>query len=66
VDARRLIEDRDGWCGRRAGSIVGDPVTYSGKLCRGADRLGGWITGYALNLFGHERGSALFVYALPD
>jgi hypothetical protein len=25
---------------------------------------GGWIKGFAPNLFGHERGSALFVFAL--
>jgi alcohol dehydrogenase (cytochrome c) len=27
---------------------------------------GGWIKGFAPGLIGHERGSSLFVFALPE
>ena len=60
---RQLFEFRTGT------GIHSSPVTYS---VRGRQYVavptgwGGWIKGFAPGLFGHERGSALFVFSLPD
>jgi alcohol dehydrogenase (cytochrome c) len=57
------------WQFRTGTGIHSNPVTYSvaGKQYVAVPTgWGGWIKGFAPNLFGHERGSALFVFALPD
>jgi alcohol dehydrogenase (cytochrome c) len=66
------LDSRNGrqlWRFRTGTGIHSNPVTYS---VRGRQYVavptgwGGWIKGFAPNLFGHERGSALFVFALPE
>lgn len=60
---------RELWRFRTGTGIHSNPVTYS---VRGKQYVavptgwGGWVEGFAPNLIGHERGSALFVFALPD
>jgi alcohol dehydrogenase (cytochrome c) len=55
------------WQFRTGTGIHSNPVTYS---VRGKQYIavptgwGGWIEGFAPNLIGHERGSALFVFSL--
>jgi alcohol dehydrogenase (cytochrome c) len=57
------------WQFRTGTGIHSNPVSYS---IRGKQYVaiptgwGGWVEGFAPNLIGHERGSALFVFALPD
>jgi alcohol dehydrogenase (cytochrome c) len=66
LDAR---SGRELWRFRTGTGIHSNPVTYSvgGKQYVAIPTgWGGWIKGFAPNLFGHERGSALFVFALPD
>ena len=56
------------WQFRTGTGINSNPVTYSvgGKQYVAVPTgWGGWIKGFAPNMFGHERGSALFVFALP-
>jgi alcohol dehydrogenase (cytochrome c) len=56
------------WQFRTGTGIHSNPVTYSvgGKQYVAVPTgWGGWIKGFAPNLFGHERGSAVFVFALP-
>ena len=65
LDAR---SGRELWRFRTGTGIHSNPVTYSvgGKQYVAVPTgWGGWIKGFAPNLFGHERGSALFVFALP-
>jgi alcohol dehydrogenase (cytochrome c) len=57
------------WQFRTGTGIHSNPVTYSvaGKQYVAVPTgWGGWIEGFAPNLIGHERGSALFVFALPE
>lgn len=57
------------WQFRTGTGIHSNPVSYSvaGKQYVAVPTgWGGWIEGFAPNLIGHERGSALFVFALPD
>ena len=57
------------WQFRTGTGVHSNPVTYG---VRGKQYVavptgwGGWVEGFAPNLIGHERGSALFVFALPD
>ncbi|HWH17834.1 MAG TPA: PQQ-dependent dehydrogenase, methanol/ethanol family [Allosphingosinicella sp.] len=65
LDAR---SGRQLWQFRTGTGIHSNPVTYSvgGKQYVAVPTgWGGWIKGFAPNMFGHERGSALFVFALP-
>jgi alcohol dehydrogenase (cytochrome c) len=57
------------WQFRTGTGIHSNPVTYSigGKQYIAVPTgWGGWIEGFAPNLIGHERGSALFVFTLAD
>lgn len=65
LDAR---SGRQLWQFRTGTGIHSNPITYSvaGKQFVAVPTgWGGWIKGFAPNMFGHERGSALFVFALP-
>jgi alcohol dehydrogenase (cytochrome c) len=65
LDART---GRQLWQFRTGTGIHSNPITYSvnGKQYVAVPTgWGGWIKGFAPNMFGHERGSALFVFALP-
>ncbi|HEV2079561.1 MAG TPA: PQQ-dependent dehydrogenase, methanol/ethanol family [Allosphingosinicella sp.] len=56
------------WQFRTGSGIHSSPVTYSvgGKQYVAVPTgWGGWIKGFAPGTFGHERGSTLFVFALP-
>ncbi len=66
------LDSRNGrqlWRFRTGTGIHSNPVTYSvggRQYVAVPTGWGGWIKGFAPNLFGHERGSALFVFALPE
>lgn len=65
LDAR---SGRQLWQFRTGTGIHSNPITYSigGKQYVAVPTgWGGWIKGFAPNMFGHERGSALFVFAVP-
>lgn len=56
------------WQFRTGTGIHSNPITYSvggTQYVAVPTGWGGWIKGFAPNLFGHERGSAVFVFALP-
>jgi alcohol dehydrogenase (cytochrome c) len=66
LDAR---SGRQLWQFRTGTGIHSNPVSYSvggRQYVAVPTGWGGWIKGFAPNLFGHERGSALFVFALPE
>jgi alcohol dehydrogenase (cytochrome c) len=66
LDART---GRQLWQFRTGTGIHSNPITYSvnGKQYVAVPTgWGGWIKGFAPNMFGHERGSALFEFALPE
>ena len=65
LDART---GRQLWQFRTGTGIHSNPVTYSvggRQYVAVPTGWGGWIKGFAPNMIGHERGSALFVFALP-
>jgi len=56
------------WQFQTGSGIHSNPVTYAvnGKqYVAVATGWGGWVEGYAPELYGAPRGSALFVFALP-
>jgi alcohol dehydrogenase (cytochrome c) len=66
LDART---GRQLWEFRTGTGIHSSPVSYSvggRQFIAVPTGWGGWIKGFAPGLFGHERGSALFVFALPQ
>lgn len=66
LDAR---SGRQLWSFRTGSGIHSNPVTYSvggRQYVAVPTGWGGWIKGFAPNLYGHERGSSLFVFALPQ
>jgi len=66
LDART---GRQLWEFRTGTGIHSSPVSYSvggRQYIAVPTGWGGWIKGFAPGLFGHERGSALFVFALPE
>jgi alcohol dehydrogenase (cytochrome c) len=57
------------WEFRTGSGIRSNPVSYSvngRQFIAVPTGWGGWIKGFAPHLFGHERGSALMVFALPE
>ncbi|MDP8995074.1 MAG: PQQ-binding-like beta-propeller repeat protein, partial [Pseudomonadota bacterium] len=57
------------WQFRTGSGIHSNPVTYSvngRQFVAVPTGWGGWIKGFAPNMIGQERGSAVFVFALPD
>ena len=66
LDAR---SGRQLWAFRTGTGIHSSPISYS---VNGLQYIaiptgwGGWIKGFAPGLFGHERGRASFVLALPE
>jgi alcohol dehydrogenase (cytochrome c) len=66
LDART---GRQLWEFRTGTGVHSNPVTYSvdgRQYVAVPTGWGGWVEGFAPNLIGHERGSAVFVFALPD
>ena len=67
----RSLDARGGrplWQFQTGSGIRGNPVSYSvgGKQYVAVPSgWGGWMKGFAPELFGAPRGSALFVFALP-
>ena len=67
--ALHALTGRQLWQFRTGTGIHSNPVTYSidgRQYVAVPTGWGGWIKGFAPNMFGHERGSALFVFALPQ
>jgi alcohol dehydrogenase (cytochrome c) len=65
LDART---GRQLWEHRTGSGVHSNPVTYSvgGKQYVAVPTgIGGWVKGFAPRLVGHERGSTMFVFALP-
>jgi alcohol dehydrogenase (cytochrome c) len=65
LDART---GRQLWEHRTGSGVHSNPVTYSvgGKQFVAVPTgIGGWVKGFAPSLVGHERGSTMFVFALP-
>lgn len=65
LDAR---SGRQLWQFRTGTGIHSNPVSYSvdgRQYVAVPTGWGGWIKGFAPNLFGHERGAAVFTFALP-
>jgi alcohol dehydrogenase (cytochrome c) len=66
LDART---GRQLWQFRTGTGIHSNPVSYSvggRQYVAVPTGWGGWIKGFAPNLFGHERGAAVFTFALPE
>lgn len=66
LDART---GRQLWQFRTGSGIHSSPISYSvgGTQCVAVPTgWGGWIKGFAPQTFGHERGSTLFAFSVPD
>jgi alcohol dehydrogenase (cytochrome c) len=69
VHRPRRPHRRQLWEFRTGTGIHSSPISYSvaaANISPCPPDGGGWIKGFAPGLFGHERGSALFVFALPQ